>query len=339
MAQAGHLRPDATQQRRVTLHVFCSIKGGVGKSTLATACAKLLAAHGRVPLLIDADLTGTSIADGLSLCAPKTALREDGSVDVEAPPTGQLLPREEVVRLRRLRRDNPLRKGSPPAYLNDALRPYLENNLERYVAVRTDALLWRYEDDDGVRYLPSSALRPDMEESLRWFSLEAFDWTGAMILLLESAAGSWPALTDVVIDVPPGLFGFSQEMLALSSTLMRGNLPDGYPDWKTGPIVWDARAFLVSTADNNDILPVYEYMAQNVTQLMDARILVNKASTVLPAPEDVLGPMLGAQIDARRVHQVPSLPRTLGRVFLEGNIALDEDVKRLALLFVPEEIA
>ncbi len=337
MVQDGHLRSDAPAKRGITLHVFCSIKGGVGKSTLATACAKLLAANGRVPLLVDADLTGTSIADGLSLSAPKTGLRDDGTVDVEAAPTDQLFHREEVVRLRRLRRDHPQKKGLPPAYLNDALRPYLENNLERYVAVRIDALLWRYENDDGVRYLPSSALRHDVEESLGWFARETFDWTGAMILLLDSASTCWPALTDVVIDVPPGLFGFSQEMLALASTLMHGSLPDGYPDWKTGPVVWDARAFLVSTSDKNDILPVYEYVAQNVTRLTGARVLINKGTTVAPAPEELLGPMLGAQIDAGRIQQVPFLPRTLGRIFLEGNFVVDEDVRRLARLFVSKE--
>ena len=34
--------------RKITLHVFCSAKGGVGKSTLAVTCAKLLAETGTV---------------------------------------------------------------------------------------------------------------------------------------------------------------------------------------------------------------------------------------------------------------------------------------------------
>jgi hypothetical protein len=325
--------------RKITLHVFCSVKGGVGKSTLATTCAKLLAANRRVPLLIDADLTGTSLADGLRLCAPKTAVRPDGTVDVEAPPTGEFFTRDEVARLRRLRRDNPLKKGLPPAYLNDALRPYLESNVEYAGEVRVDALRWRHEIDDGVWYLPSSALRQDLAESLGWFSLKVFDWMGAMTVLLDTASFQWPELTDVVIDVPPGLFGFGEEMLALASMLMRDGLPEGYPDWKTGPVVWDARAFLVTTPDANDVLPVYEYMALNIKKLLRATILLNKSTTVLPQPEEILGPTLGALIDTRRIEQVPFLPQTLGRIFVDGNLYTDDDVRRLERIFVHEEIA
>ena len=324
--------------KKITLHVFCSVKGGVGKSTLATTCAKLLAANRRVPLLIDADLSGTSLADGLRLCAPKTALHPDGTVDVEAAATGEFFTRAEVTQLRRLRRDNPL-KGLPPAYLNDALRPYQETRLKYEGEVHVDALLWRHETDDGVWYLPSSALRHDLAESLRWFSLDVFDWMGAMTVLLDTLSSQRPDLTDVVIDVPPGLFGFGEEMLALASMLMRDGLPAGYPDWKTGPVVWDARAFLVTTPDANDVLPVYEYMAMNLIKLLRATILLNKSTTVPPQPEEILGPMLGALIDTKRIEQVPFLPHTLGRIFVDGNLNLDPDVGRLKRIFVPEEIA
>jgi hypothetical protein len=326
-------------KRKITLHVFCSVKGGVGKSTLATTCAKLLAIKGRVPLLIDADMTGTSLADGLRLCAPKTALRADGTVDVEAAPTGEFFTREEVVRLRRLRRDEKQKKGLPPAYLNDALRPYLESKLDYAGEIRVDALFWRHETDDGVWYLPSSALVQDLVESIGWYSLEVFDFMGAMTVLLETVSLQWPELTDVVIDVPPGLFGFGAEMMAMASMLMRGGLPEGYPDFKTGPAVWDARAFLVTTPDNNDVLPVYEYMAQNITKLLDAKILLNKNTTVPPRPEDVIGPTLGALIDPKRIEKIAFLPQTLGRIFVDGDLYADEDVRLLTRIFVPEEIA
>jgi NUBPL iron-transfer P-loop NTPase len=323
--------------RNITLHVFCSVKGGVGKSTLATTCATLLATRGRVPLLVDADLTGTSLADGLRLCAPRTALRPDGTVDVEAAPTGEFFTYDDVVRLRRSRRDSPEKKGLPPVYLNDALRPYLDAELEYDGDVRVDALFWRHAIDDGVWYLPSSALRHDMAESVRWLSREAFDWMGAMMSLLDRASYQWPEMTDVVIDVPPGLFGFGQEMLALASMLMRGGLPEGYPDWKNGPIVWDARAFLVTTPDRNDVLPAYEYMAQNVTKLLNVRLLMNKSTTPPPSPEGVIGPMLGAQIDAKRIVQIPLLPATLGRIFVDGALRTDDDVERLMDIFVSKE--
>ena len=324
--------------KKITLHVFCSVKGGVGKSTLATTCAKLLAANRRVPLLIDADLTGTSLADGLKLRAPKTAVHPDGTVNVEAPATGEFMKLDEVARHRRLRRDNPVKKGLPPAYLNDALRPYLESKVQYAGEVHVDALLWRHEVDDGVWYLPSSALRQDLAESLGWYSLEVFDFMGAMTVLLDTVSHQRPELTDVIIDVPPGLFGFGQEMLALASALTGDGLPEGYINWKTGPVVWDARAFLVTTPDANDVLPVYEYVAQHITELFGARILLNKSTTVPPPPEKVIGPTLGALIDTQRIAQVAFLPQTLGRIFQDGDLDKDKDVWHLARIFVPEEI-
>jgi len=322
--------------RNITLHVFCSVKGGVGKSTLATTCAKLLAASGRVPLLVDADLTGTSLADGLHLCAPKTAVLPDGTVDVGAAATGEFFTEEEVARLRRARRDSKV-TGLPPAYLNDALRPYLEANGEPSGTVRVDALFWRHLIDDGVWYLPSSALRNDVRESVHWLGREAFDWTGAMTSLFDLASYQWPELTDVVVDVPPGLFGFGQEMLALASTLNRAGLPEGYPDWKNGPVVWRAKAFLVTTPDRNDVLPVYEYLAQNITKLRGVRVLMNKSTTTLPLPREIIGPTLGAQIDEKRIARVALQPATLGRVFMDGDLRMDEDVSLLERIFVLEE--
>ena len=63
--------------RSVTLHVFASVKGGVGKSTLAVQCARLCAAAGRPTVLFDFYFTGTSLADGLPLrrWCPGTARR------------------------------------------------------------------------------------------------------------------------------------------------------------------------------------------------------------------------------------------------------------------------
>jgi Mrp family chromosome partitioning ATPase len=60
--------------RTIGLHVFCSAKGGVGKSTLAVAAAKLLADRGRTCVLVDADLTGTPSARR-RWCSTPTATR------------------------------------------------------------------------------------------------------------------------------------------------------------------------------------------------------------------------------------------------------------------------
>ena len=117
--------------RKITLHVFASAKGGVGKSSLAVACAKLIAqGRDRLPVVIDADMTGTSLADGMRLLAPDATLRSDGTIDIEAGPTGRFLPLDEVKRRRRLRRDSRDKRGLPPPFLNDALRPFLEEKAE-----------------------------------------------------------------------------------------------------------------------------------------------------------------------------------------------------------------
>src|SRR4051812_15961136 len=145
--------------RKITLHVFASAKGGVGKSTLAVTCAKLLAeGRDRLSIVVDADMTGTSLADGLHLLAPDTMLLSDGTVararpgpprgealprpapapmllsegtvDIEAAPSGRFLSREEVKRPRRLRRDSRNKRGLPPPFLNDALRPFLVGKAE-----------------------------------------------------------------------------------------------------------------------------------------------------------------------------------------------------------------
>ena len=91
--------------RAIDLYAFCSAKGGVGKSTLALTCARLLGEpKERGCLLIDADLTGTSLADGLDLRAPVVGLAADGQgLDLQAAPTGQHHDWSETHRLRERR--------------------------------------------------------------------------------------------------------------------------------------------------------------------------------------------------------------------------------------------
>ena len=63
------------------------------------------------------------------------------------------------------------------------------------------------------------------------------------------------------MDFPPGLFGFGAEMLQLASAIQRREMPEGYPDWTSGEVIWDARTYVVTTPDKNDLLPVYENVA------------------------------------------------------------------------------
>ena len=82
------------------IHAFCSVKGGVGKSTLAVACATRLARQGREVVLIDADLTGSSLADGLTLEAPLVTSDAAGAMDLTAPATGEFLSAVDSEHLR-----------------------------------------------------------------------------------------------------------------------------------------------------------------------------------------------------------------------------------------------
>jgi hypothetical protein len=326
--------------RKITLHVFASAKGGVGKSTLAVTCARVLAERRvRLPVVVDADMTGTSLADGLHLLAPDATLLPDGTVDIEAAPTGRYLPREEVKRLRRLRRDSGQKRGLPPPFLNDALRPFLLGKEEELSDLRVDGMLWRHEADDDVWYLPSSALRDDVVESLRWFSGDPYEWMGSMTAVLHRLSEQRPEISDLVVDLPPGLFGFGAEMLRLARAVQGSEVLEGYPDWTGGEVVWDARVYVVTTPDENDLLPVYENVALLARTFGSAHVLVNKSVEPLRPLADIVGPLLALQIDEKRIHQVPLLMPTLGRIFVDGALRVDDDVRRLASLFTSEAIA
>ncbi len=67
-------------------------------------------------------------------------------------------------------------------------------------------------------------------------------------------------------------------MLRLASATQRREMPEGYPDWTSGDVVWDARVYVVTTPDNNDLLPVYESVVLQARTFGFAHILVNKST-------------------------------------------------------------
>lgn len=323
-------------ERTIRLHTFCSVKGGVGKSTLATVCAKLLAKLGRVPVLVDCDLTGTSLADGLRLCAPEVAKHEDGSIDLEAPPTGQMLSLDETRSRRASRRDALRRDGDkwkdrphPPPYFNDPLNyAYLTKR-----QARVDALLWRYEsDDDGVLYLPSSSIHDDVVQSIEWFFGEPFDWARSFAWTLDGLAQQLPTLTDVVVDLPSGIWGFPHETLVIVSTLLLGRpMPEDYPPWHAGPIRWAPNPFLVMSRDPNDIVPALEYVALQRAKVPTLKPLVNRDTEGMNAIRAMAKSRIGPVLEAAGLHE--TLERVgemaaLARLFWEGNVDLDEETRR-----------
>ncbi len=316
-------------ERTIRLHTFCSVKGGVGKTSLAIACAKILAAQGRVPVLIDCDLTGTSLADGLDLRAPKAKLHEDGSIDLEAEPTGNDLYTVAESRRMRARRRFALQTDEkwkdhphPPPFFNDPLNFAYANKR----APRIDGMIWRHERNDGVLYLPSSSTYDDMTQSLEWFFGEAFDFARAFAINLDALAKQIPSLTDVVVDLPPGIWGFPHYVLDLVSMLHYQDeepLPEDYAVMRAGAIRWVPNPFLVTSRDPNDLVPALEYIAMHQYRLPLLRPLVNRTivgiSAVRKVVEERLGPMVSlARLDEKMV--VVDHLQPLANIFVNGDV-------------------
>lgn len=260
--------------REVTLHVFASVKGGVGKSTLAVTSARLLAAAGRPAAVIDLDLTGTSLADGLPLCAPAVDGRTGVRIDLGDAPSGVLLTLEETRARRNRRRDE--RAGGVGRYLpyvND-LMTLFDPSTERYPV---DWFAWRHEHDDGVMYLPSSPHRYDVRVVREWMLHEApAAFVQHVAWLIDHLLRTYPDLRDVVIDLPPGTLGFSHEVLSLTATIDRGEaLPELYPRW-TDTLRWTTRPFLVTTEDRNDLFAAVDYLTEQAPLLRSFRAIVNR---------------------------------------------------------------
>lgn len=325
--------------RTIGLHTFCSVKGGVGKSTLAVACAKLLAARGRVPVLIDAGLTGTSLADGLKLLAPNIPLRPDGGLDLDAAPSGEFYSLDETIALRSARKSEARADPVlPPAYLNDALT---YRGTDPRSDCRVDGMLWRHEREDGVRYLPSSPLATDVEVSLGWiYGAERmpedlpFRWLHRFTWILDALIERVAKLTDVVVDLPPGVWGFSHEILVLVSLLSRGqSLPEGYPSWSAS-LQWNVNPFLVVTPDRNDLRPALEYLAINSDRLPTLVPLVNRVTDGIAdlraTVRRYLGPVPSALGIEDQLRTIDSLHSTLGRVFLDQDLAMNDAVRKLS---------
>lgn len=111
-------------------------------------------------------------ADGLQLRAPRVERFADGTLNLDAPPTGEHLSVEETERLRDARgraAPDPW-PPPPPPFFNDALLSYQSE--DQTTECRIDALMWRHERDDGVLYLPSSPLHRNVSVAPGWLYLD-----------------------------------------------------------------------------------------------------------------------------------------------------------------------
>ncbi len=238
----------------VKLYCFCSVKGGTGKSTLSVATAHYWAQQGQKVVVLDCDLVGTSLADGLLLKAPKLPVLDRGRLDLSAGPTEYLTPAE-------VRRARIPRIANPAPYVPMGV-PYLNDFFSSGTfPCNVEALFWRHEVEsalwqNNLRYLPSSAAPADAEQVAGWLHTTLSEepdprWAGKLSDLLEALMTAADPPQVIVLDLPPGLFGFSRQVLTLLYYLQRrAPLPDGFPDlyrWQ-----WKLIRHLVMTQDRND---------------------------------------------------------------------------------------
>lgn len=316
-------------QRTITLYAFASAKGGVGKSTLAVACATTLARQGRRVAVLDADMTGSSLADGLDLVAPVLDVGAGGGLDLLAPATGRWYGRQETWRLIDAREDTEAGDPAEPpiVFLNDALRVQTE---EGPVACRMDALAWRREGgDERIAWYPSSPLERDQKLDLAWLYEETYwEWTARLAWLLRALADQVPDLTAAVVDLPPGLFGFTHGVMTfLNDVARRGPLPPAFPAFETERTTWRVRPYLVTSEDHNDLYVAVRSYVKLRPQFPDLLAVVNRArggaAELRAAVRRRFAARhgdLGVERDFRLLDEMPDL---LGRVFVDGPSALE----------------
>lgn len=157
---------------KLTCRSFHSVKGGVGKSTLAVAHALSLAQKhaesGRRVYLLDLDLTGTSLADVLPLCAPRWEGVDPLTLghSVRAPTTA-------FTRTPRPRSAFDSATNSSMSSPTTAQRMWPSSTIfllfqspdrEGGIDMALDAMCWRMEGaPDNLRVIPSSALPRDLD--------------------------------------------------------------------------------------------------------------------------------------------------------------------------------
>jgi hypothetical protein len=308
----------------ITIHAFASAKGGVGKSSLAVAAASLLERlKGRHAVVIDCDLTGSSLADGLRLLAPNLVADEAGRLDLltRQPPKYQKADQtEKSIELRM-----GVTAGATPMwvpFLNDALSFV---KAESATDCNLAAMLWIDEMSSGVNYLPSSSSKEDIRLALGWlYHVDPIDWCRRFAQLIYILISTVPSLTDIVIDLPPGLFGFSQSVLTLLASLANGEaLPPGFPDWKAIDVRLRVNPFLVSSPDRNDLFTAIRAYGLLANRLEGLRLIVNQDNQREKTRRAVKQrfPMFGAEY---LLHHLP-VGEGLTRLFEDRILNIDTD--------------
>lgn len=332
------------KKRTIKLRAFCSAKGGVGKSTLAVTCSRLLAEQAGLGVLLDCDMSGTSIGDGLKLRAPKVRRLPDArSMDLLAPASREFHTEEETVALRDQRKELEW-ESYPPLlpYFNDAL---LYQNPEGEDDCCLPAMLWRHSNEhDPVFYFPSSSLPQDVSTALGWLYRDKLSqWKQRLAWILYTLAEQMPDLAFVVLDLPPGLFGFTREVLSLLAHLGKeAPLGPDFPALLSMDINWKIKPFIVMTADTNDLVVAMEAYTALKNDLSTLIPLLNRSSEGLEVVKHRIRKRFerfGALGVEERLRSVGEMRTTLGKVFVDGGLRLTDEVRVLRDLFAEDSNA
>lgn len=268
-------------------YAFFSVKGGVGKSALAAAAAVAFARTGRAVAVVDGDLSGTSLADGLALCAPEGL--PDGAVAWSGPATPHLTRAQTVARRRDLAEDahapglpffdavvaGPTRQGFDPV-----------------------AIAWVHEDVPAVRWYPSSPAPRHVTAAIQAMFRDEKGFgvrLGWALGAIRESVGSDGVL---LVDLPPGMFGVGTWVAQ-----------DGVT-----PV-------LVTTSDRNDLFRSVHEQLRLRRRFPDTRWLLNRnqraAEAVRRDLREYLGPLFpGREHDLREV----GWDSDLSRVFQEDHL-------------------
>lgn len=259
---------------------FHSVKGGVGKSTLSTLLAYNLAR--RRPdtpvVLIDMDLTGTSLSDVLPLQAPRWA---DGDVDLLTAPVGFFSCADTLRRVED-RHGGPRSATVQVPYLNDFLL-WADPDWSTERDIHPSALCWRMEGaPDNLTVIPSSALPEDLRRIIPViFDEEHAAFLEARIEALLAALVPDTGVRIVVFDTPPTIPGLSRSILSLGFRLggasKRPLADDGYIPQRLEDAAVRWRIAMVLSQDRQDLRAAERWMAHVDAAEQDrVRLVINR---------------------------------------------------------------
>lgn len=274
---------------------FHSVKGGVGKTTLSVLVARHLAERGERVLVVDLDLTGTSVADGLALRAPiwdEPARRRS----LNHPPD-----RRDPVGDRLF--GSRARTPNDPPFLNDFLLREQEVDWNVNEA-HPEALAWSLPDEDPLAdrlfILPSSAFPSDLDRVLALLYDEPFSaWVESRLEWLLDALLATSDFRHVVIDTPPCIPGISRAVLSAAMRLGRDVKVRLSDDGPNPPALWSASVrwfpWLVASEDRQDLRALERWLAEHdAEELSRLGVVVNRATLTI---EQVLGKLQGGDPD------------------------------------------